>query len=70
MATRLDQDVTLSHQDAASVAKMLDDYATYQASHSQRTRSEAVRASCQANIRLARWLAARITERLYVWETR
>ena len=69
MATRIDNDVTLSHQDAQSVAKMLDDYATQQAAHAQRTRSEAVRAQCHADVRLARWIGARITERLYTWES-
>lgn len=68
MATRLDNDVTLSHQDAQSIAKMLGDYATQQAANAQRTRSEAARAGYHADVRLARWLAARITERLYTWQ--
>lgn len=67
MATRLDNDVTLSHQDAAAVAKMLDEYAVTQANRARTTRSEAARTGYHADVRLARWLAARITERLYVW---
>lgn len=64
---RTENTVTLSHQDAQSVAKMLDEFATQQASQAQRSRSEAAQASYRANVRLARWVGARITERLYVW---
>jgi len=67
MSMRTDNDVTLSHQDAQSVAKMLGDFATQQAANAQRTKSEAARAGYHADVRLARWVAARITERLWSW---
>ena len=67
MSVRNENSVTLSHQDAQSVAKMLDEFATQQATQAQRSRSEAAQASYRANVRLARWVAARITERLYSW---
>lgn len=47
--------------------KCLGDFATDQAAKSQRTRSDAARAGYHADVRLARWLVARITERLYSW---
>lgn len=67
MSVRTDNDVTLSHQDAQAVAKMLDEFAIQQSAQAQRTRSEAAQASYRANVRLARWVGARITERLYTW---
>lgn len=67
MSVRIENPVTLSHQDAQGVAKMLDEFAIQQAAQAQRSRSEAAQASYRANVRLARWLGARITERLYVW---
>lgn len=67
MASRTDSPVTLSHQDAQSVARMLGEFATQQSAQAQRSRSEAARAGYRANVRLARWLEARIVERLYTW---
>jgi hypothetical protein len=67
MSVRTENPVTLSHEDAQNVAKMLGEFATQQAAQSQRSRSEAAQASYHANVRLARWIAARITERLYTW---
>lgn len=67
MSNRTENPVTLSHQDAQSVAKMLDEFAIQQTAQAQRSHSEAAQASYRANVRLARWVAARITERLYVW---
>jgi hypothetical protein len=67
MAIRAENTVTSSHQDAQSVAKMLDEFATQQVAQSERSRSEAAVAASRANVRLARWIGARINERLYSW---
>lgn len=67
MSIRTENPVTLSHQDAQSIAKMLDEFAIHQSAQAQRSRSAAAQASYRANVRLARWVAARIAERLYSW---
>lgn len=68
MSKRLDCDVTLTHEEAQEVARILADYASNAATHARKTRVESVRASQLANAARARNLAQRITANLWVWQ--
>lgn len=68
MATRIDNTVTLSHRDAEVVASLLQLYATDQQAHANRTKSAAIRASCQLSCDDARRLSHHIIASLWTWE--
>lgn len=68
MATRTDNPVLLSHEDAETVTKLLGDYRTRLASHVASTRSPAVRATLQADMTAIHTLNLKITASLWSWE--
>lgn len=67
MATRTDNAVTLTHEQAERVRSMLADYASGKLSLSQRTRSAVVREQCQRNAREARDMAAMLVRSMFTW---
>ena len=69
MATRTDNPVTLTHEQAERVSRLLGDYATSQRALAHRTRSDAVRGQCNLTASEAQQLGRRIIEALYTWTT-
>ncbi len=69
MATRHDNDVTLSHADADRVSRLLADLATREHDHARRTRSAPIRTACKATADDANRLARSIVDRLYTWSS-
>lgn len=68
MATRTNNDVTLSHEDAITIAQILSDYARGKLEHARRTKSAPVRAACQQEAETARQFASDINSRLWTWK--
>ena len=68
MATRTNNDVTLSHEDARVIAEMLSEYASQEDRHGKRTRSAPVRDACYRTAIKAREYANSITRNLWTWK--
>jgi hypothetical protein len=67
VSTRTDNPVTLSHADALQVRLLLHDYARAQHAHANRSRSAAVRESCNETAKCADILCERITKAMWSW---
>ena len=68
MSRRLDNPVTLSHEEAKAVAHLLDACADTYGDHARRTRSVPIRAHCESRAAQARALCGVFAQRLYTWE--
>ena len=68
MATRLDNAVTLTHEQADRISRILSDHASQQFAHANRTRSAVVRETCNRWGNEARELADLLVQSLYTWE--
>ena len=68
MATRRDYDVTLPHEMAERVERLLSDYADSQRTQANRTKSAAVRSYCDAKADECRHVSQYIVARLWSWE--
>jgi len=69
MVTRLDNAVTLTHEQADRISHILSDYASQQFAHAQRTRSAVVRDTCDRGGNEARELADMMVTAMYTWQS-
>lgn len=68
MATRTNNDVMLSHDDAERAARFLYEYADWQADRSRKSRAQpAIVALMRRDAETARQLSERIMRHLYTW---
>lgn len=67
MATRTDNEITLSHEDADAVARTLTEYARAQMRHARQTRSAVVASQCERDAQKADGLARQIIRQLWTW---
>jgi hypothetical protein len=67
MHTRVNLDVTLSHEDAESVRSLLADYASALRDHARRTRSAPVADALWARLERVNAHALNIGRSLYEW---
>jgi hypothetical protein len=67
MATRTDNSVTLTHDEADLLTRLLSDMASTDFAQAKRTKSAAVRSFCQARGEQAMALEAEIVKRMWSW---
>jgi hypothetical protein len=67
MATRIDNSVTLTHDEADQVARLLNELADDHRNQARRTKSANTRSFCLARAELATDLAYGITRKLFTW---
>ena len=68
MSTRVENSVTLTHEQAKAVASLLGDLASDCSEHARKTSSAAVRDSQSIKSRCARTFANEITAKLWTWK--
>jgi hypothetical protein len=68
MATRINNSITLEHEDALTIAKLLAEYARDQFAHAKRTKSAPVRDICRCDGVIAQTFADTITKGLWTWK--
>ena len=68
MSTRINNSVTLSHENAELAAQLLSDLASSKFQHARRTKNAAVRSHCELVGNKAKSLAELLTKSLWTWK--